>query len=140
VTARSRPHGGLPALLNEVASVAGVEAALTLARVKGGQRVYIPARLPPEHWLTEELGSEAAGKVARHFAQDGVGAYLDIPLGPGGSYASQRRQRAQLMKAAIDEGLSANAASRAVGITWRSVYRAKAKARHSRQPGLFDED
>ena len=39
----------LPPLLNEIAEVAGVVAALAIAEARGGTRVHLPARAPDGH-------------------------------------------------------------------------------------------
>lgn len=139
----------LPALLDEIAEavgaalkdrVAGVEAALQLARVKGGQRVHFPGRLTPGHWLTEAVGDRAAQAIVDHFRAGGRGIELDIPLGSGGSYLSQRRARARQMAAGLSAGLSANRLAASVGITRRAVLKAKSRLRgDASQRKLFED-
>lgn len=58
---------GLPAVLEEIADVAGVEAMWALVRARGGTVVFIPPRAQHRHWLTEIVGYEAAGKICKHF-------------------------------------------------------------------------
>ena len=68
------PH--LPSPLREVASTAGTDVAVRLARHLGGQRLTIPAhRLTPRHLLVRTLGEKVAKVVAQVL---GPGA-VDIP-------------------------------------------------------------
>jgi hypothetical protein len=144
----------LPALLAEIADVvaaalkderAGLAAALALASVRGGQRVYIPARPGPEHWLVQSLGAEAASAIARHFAA-GInprGAEIELPVGPAGSYQAERRRRARLIGKAIAANLPANEIAAQAGITRRAVHYAKQRAgarAGGTQTSLFDDD
>jgi hypothetical protein len=119
----------LPALLAEIAEVAGLDAALAIARVKGGQEVFVPARLSDQHWLVEAVGRARAEIIADHFTSGRGRIKLDIPLGPAGSYLAERRRRARLLADAIAEGASANQAAQRAGLTRRSVLRAKARQR-----------
>lgn len=83
----------LPPLLNEIAEVAGVVAALQIAEARGGTRVHFPARAPDGHWLVELVGREAADKLCVHFQVDRRrGNRVDVPLGPKNFYARARRQ------------------------------------------------
>lgn len=117
----------LPALLEEIAGVAGVQAAYQMAQARGGQKVYIPARLDDSHWLVKACGAEAARKIANHFAADGKGIDLKIPVGTGSTYLKERAARARVMQEAIDAGLSNNEIVARVGLDRSSVFRAKQK-------------
>ena len=81
----------LPAILAEIAEVAGYDAALAIADVRGGTQVYIPPMPDADHWLCQLIGIEAARKVAdRLTAGVGVGRRVDLPLGPSGAQARLR--------------------------------------------------
>jgi hypothetical protein len=131
----------LPELLAEIAEAAGLDAALKLAAAYGGVRRTFPARIRSDsHWLAACVGREAADKICAHFAQgsgSGVSAGIKVlvPLGPTGSIAGARRRLAQ----ALAEGKSASEAARAAGMTERSAYRARSRARHQddKQGRLF---
>jgi hypothetical protein len=118
--------GGLPPLLSEIAEVAGLSAALTLADARGGNRVYFPAppHLREEHPLVKIVGREAAMKICEHFAKLG-GIELEVPRGPTGSRADQTRLLAQL----IEEGVPSGIITRRLGISRRTVARHRARMR-----------
>ena len=130
----------LPALLAEIAEVAGIDAALAIAEAKGGQAVTIPSRLRPDHWLITAIGRERAEQLSDHFCSGRSRAQLDIPLGPTGSYFADRRRRAVAVAQALAAGATASEAARRAGITRRSVHRQKAQKQRQRdrdQGSLF---
>lgn len=124
-------YSWLPALLAEIAEVAGLEAALKLAESHGGRRVSIPARIPADdHPLVQSVGRVAAEKICAHYRQGtgsgrSCGIYIVVPLGPSGALAGARRRLAK----ALAEGASAAEAARAAGMTERSAFRARARLR-----------
>lgn len=71
----------LPALLAEIAEVAGLEAALALARAHGGTRAHFLRDPKPTHWLSQLIGHEAAQRVGRHLCA-GASIELTVPMGP----------------------------------------------------------
>ncbi|PZA12447.1 hypothetical protein DNX69_10750 [Rhodopseudomonas palustris] len=121
----------LPDLLATIAEVAGLDAALQIADAYGGTRKQVPAHLPDgSHWLTDCVGRQAAEKICDHFRQGTAGggfggAYLTIPLGPAGAVAAARRRMAK----ALADGKSASEAARIAGMTERTAYRARSRAR-----------
>jgi hypothetical protein len=122
---------------------AGERAALALARARGGRRAFIPVRARDDHWIVQALGRPAAEAVMRHFRGGSAGAELDIPLGPVGTYKQQRAERARAMDQALKAGLSANEAAAQVGVTRRSVYKARERLGSSgkgAQRDLFGDD
>ena len=87
----------LPPLLNEIAEVAGVVAALAIAEARGGTRVHFPARAPDGHWLVALVGREAADKLCAHFrSTQAGGCHVDVPLGPKNFYAQARRRALEM--------------------------------------------
>ena len=60
----------LPGALAEIASVAGLVAALAIAEKWGGARAYFPARVSEGHWLVDLVGRERRQAWAR-FRRDG---------------------------------------------------------------------
>ena len=119
----------LPALLAEIAQVAGLDAALKLAEARGGTEIYVPAEAPDGHWLTEAVGKQAAAAICAHFTGSGPGCRLEIPLGPAGSHAQLRRQVDKL----IAEGKSEREIALVTRYTGRGVRMRKAKARRAAQ-------
>lgn len=118
----------LPALLAEIAEVAGIDAAIAIADEKGGQEVFISARLRPDNWLIRCIGADKAEILSRHFCASGGGRVkLQIPLGPVGSYVAERQRRQRVMAEAVERGASSNEIAKLAGITGRSVRRFRAR-------------
>jgi len=113
----------LPGVLAEIASVAGLDNAIYVARAKGGTRVRIPAKCDAEHWLSKACGLAAALVICEHFAANGAGIMLDIPLGPASSDAT----RARAIRERLSRNETANEIARAVGVDRRTVFNHKAK-------------
>lgn len=120
----------LPGILADIAAVAGDEAAVLVAKVAGGRRVYIPrpAGLRAGHWLVEAVGPDRARLIADLLG----GGEVDLPLGPGGSRARTTRA----IHRALDNGLSVTAIVRLTGVDDSTVWRHKAR-RKCRQGDLF---
>lgn len=110
----------LPGVLAQVAQAAGLEAALQLAKARGGGRAYIPAptALHERHWLVLAVGSHAARAIA---AQLG-GGEVEVPLGP---YAGNRAAVWAAIERGLKDGLSVEQAARQVGVSARTVRRHK---------------
>lgn len=118
-------YSWLPPLLSEIADVAGVNAALAIADARGGERVTIPAKVKPGHWLVQVVGMEAAEKISAHYriGYGGTGgASLTLPLGPA-SNPSQIRRRLDQM---ILDGVSADKIARVLRVHRTTVFRRKA--------------
>lgn len=128
----SSSFDGLPENLREIAEVAGLEAAMVLARKYGGTQVNIPRKVGPKHWLVTDVGSKAAEAICKHYSvvdADGhaVGRFrLLIPRGPAGLMA-QARQR--LAKELQSGEVSVRQAARRAGLGERAAWRMKAKLR-----------
>jgi hypothetical protein len=114
----------LPELLREIAEITDIGTALAIADSRGGVVAMIPARLSADNWLVKAVGMDKAKIISEHFTSGRSRAKLFIPLGPrAGSYNAERRRRAEALRKALDEGLSATATARQIGITDRSVFR-----------------
>ena len=107
----------LPGVLAEIAAAAGTAAALAVAEVHGGTRVYIPSRPAPDHWLSQLVGHASALAIGAALVAAQGGLDLLIPMGPD---ASQRR-RWQRMAELIDEGLPKRQIARALKVHERTV-------------------
>ncbi|MDP2131935.1 MAG: hypothetical protein U0995_08905 [Erythrobacter sp.] len=130
------PAAPLPQVLDEIARVAGDEAAWLVAEAVGGVQVYIPPTPDADHWLTRLLGRESALRIADHFTGGFGGRRLEIPLGDTGfMVCAQRKCDAMLLA-----GRSERDIARACGYTIRGVRKRRARLkmlRDTRQGELF---
>lgn len=131
----------LPPPLDEIAEVAGLEAALAIAEAVGGTRVSIPPRPAAGHWLTELVGEETARLICRHFATlspegaDRGARHIVMPRGPR---ALHRQARARF-DAARTAGKSIREAARIARVHEQTAFRyERRRKRRSRQGDLFD--
>jgi hypothetical protein len=124
----------LPALLARIAGIAGVAAAIAIARAKGGTKAYFPVRPPAGHWIVNAVGQSAAEAICRELVAGSTGDWIEVPYGPTGSWAEIRRRVVQLDAA----GHSAPSIARACGITDRSVRRSRARRRADPRQGMLD--
>lgn len=131
----NRVDAGLPALLAEIAEVAGLKAALQLAAERGGNRVYIPECAGDDHWLVRAVGREAADRICAHFAVPS-GIELEVPRGPTGLWAEYCRRLGQL----IAEGAPSSRITQELGISRRTVTRHRAKRHDVNQLRLFEDE
>lgn len=121
----------LPAVLADIAEVAGIDAALALAERYGGTRRKIPAFAPDGHWLVECVGRPAADAICAQFRQ-GAGARqfgqeVLIPLGPTGTMRAARRRMVQ----ALENCATAREAAIAAGMHERSAFRMRKRIKDS---------
>ena len=94
-------YSWLPPLLNTVADVAGLEAALALADARGGSRVSFPAKPPKGHWLIDCVGQSEAELICEHFRGGNSGRAVDVPVGPVSAANVVRRQIDQMLRAKV---------------------------------------
>ena len=108
----------LPALLADIANVAGIEAARSVARARGGTVVYFPSANTINggggRWLVEAVGETTALQISAIFP---MGQAVSIPLWLDGD--RRRLKVAELTR----EGRGVNDIARAIGCTTRSVFR-----------------
>ncbi|WP_375667514.1 helix-turn-helix domain-containing protein [Bartonella sp. CL435QHHD] len=123
-------YSDFPALLREIADVAGSEAAWNMMRAFGGREVYIPGRLENADWLIEIVGFEEAQQLINHFCFNGSGVRLLIPLGRD----AERRQK---MLKALQKGWSVDTAAAVSGMHVRTAYRLKKKISLQEPQGLL---
>ncbi|WP_375675013.1 helix-turn-helix domain-containing protein [Bartonella sp. CL100XZDX] len=123
-------YSDFPALLREIADVAGSEAAWNMMRAFGGREVYIPGRLENADWLIEIVGFEEAQQLINHFCFNGSGMRLLIPLGRD----AERRQK---MVQALQKGWSVDTAAAVSGMHVRTAYRLKKKISLQEPQGLL---
>ena len=122
----------LPHILQEVADIAGLGAALQLARAYGGRELYVPQRPTPK--LVGEIGQKAADALAQLYPNENI----MVPLGPEGALKRARKIAAE----ALARGASAGEAALLSGFTERTMYNHKARRRakvDTGQGSLFDD-
>lgn len=119
----------LPALLAEIAEIAGLDAALAIADAKGGILARIPSRLKPDNWLVKAVGMEKAEIISKHFTSGRGRIDLDIPLPPANSYRQFLRQRSQSYERALAETNNIFQAARTAGTTRRTIQRFNVRKR-----------
>lgn len=131
----------LPALLQEIAEVAGLDAALAIANAKGGTVVNIPSGKKKRNWLIDCVGPEAAAKISAHFTSGRGRLQLDIPLPPTNTHRQYLRQRAKVYQSAIETANSLSKAALMAGTTRRTLQRfnqaRKGRRNRSDQGSLF---
>lgn len=103
----------LSPLLNRIAAVAGVRAALTLGSERGCQEIYIPRRFGSQHWLPRLVGQEAASKLAAEFG----GSRLVIPP----ALIGQRRARKRAIAELTGKGYSISRTAATIGVAQSTV-------------------
>jgi hypothetical protein len=131
------PAAALPQVLDEIARIAGDEAARLVAQAVGGTQVYIPPVPAADHWLARLVGREAALKIADHFTGGFGGRRLEIPLGDTGFMASAQAKCDAMLLA----GRSERDIARACGYTIRGVRKRRARLNaliDARQGDLFN--
>lgn len=135
------PLRHLPHVLDQIARIAGDDAARLIADSTGGTRVYIPPQPSPDHWLAKLVGLDAARKIADHFTAGFGGIRIEIPLADTGFIARQQAK----CDAMIIGARSERDIARACGYTIRTVRRrraslvnAGARIRDRRQRDLFE--
>jgi hypothetical protein len=128
----------LSPVLAAIASVAGVNVALEIARLHGGTRVIVPTK-PGDNWLTDIAGLESAAAIIEAV---GPARRLDVPLGPQGNYTQSRRWVNRRFAELEAAGATESQMARALGVAGRTVRRRRAKLRRlvdDTQGDLFGE-
>ena len=111
-------------LYREIAEGAGLEAALGLARARGGLRISVPRNPRAAPWLAEAMGETGAALICDLYG----GELIDLPADPVSGQG--RNARARRIRMAIREGeLSANEIAAMNGVTRRAVFSSKARLR-----------
>ena len=112
----------LPGVLRQIADVAGEDAALAIAKARGGTQVYFPPVPDADHWLSHLIGHDRAQAVCYELTC-GVGSLrLDIPVGPLGRAA----QGKLMVDSMLREGRSERDIALATGYTARGVRKRRA--------------
>lgn len=120
----------LPGVIAEIADVAGIDVAWTIAQARGGQEVFIPAHAKSDHWLSKLVGFDVAQKICDHYRVNDNGTRLLIPM------ASAAR-RARLWETALNANLRVNDTAALVGVHRRTVFRQLRRIKKSDQGDLF---
>ena len=120
------------AVFDEIASAIGGEAASSLMRAFGGERLYVPRAFPDDHPVVVAIGATKAAVLAESFH----GTRLELPI---------RLKRRLIVRemASRDPRPSNDEIARAVGVTVRTIYEmlnegeAMIRIGDRRQPDLF---
>ena len=138
----------LPLLLDEIAQVAGLEAALLVAREKGGTRAHFSSRPQADNWLAKLVGIDAARAIGQSQCAPGAASvHLNVPLGP----LSPHIARWQLILDRVAQGHSNARIAMEFRVDYKTIQRIRSGKRKSiqqavgdsaraldREPGLFD--
>ena len=116
--------------MEELVGVVGEAAALRLLAAHGGERIYVPRVLTEDHRLIRVMGETAALALVAHMATGMGGTDVDLPRGPSGQAAQQRARLA----AAIEAGAPANEIARNLGVSRRTVFRGRRRAKAAGDP------
>jgi hypothetical protein len=131
------PLRHLPHVLDEIARIAGEDAARAVAGAVGGVQVYIPPAPDADHWLSKLVGIEDARRIADHFTAGFGGIRIEIPNHDTGFMArAQAKCDAMLLSGKHSE----RDIARALGYTIRGVRKRRARLnrlRDTRQGDLF---
>lgn len=99
----------------QIAETAGIDAAHRLSDLKGGTTVYIPGNpVPPDHWLVQAVGEEAAEKIIKRLG----GGAVEIPFG---LVAGKRNKTRLDIQRALASGLSTTEIAKLCGVHVRTV-------------------
>lgn len=132
-------HAELTGLLADIAAVAGNDAALAVARARGGTLAFIPAaqNLTDAHWLAVAVGIDKARLIADALVSAALGDRFLVPLGPEGGLRAYLRARARAVTEALESGATIDEAARIAGVDRSTVIRAKRRVRDDRQGQLL---
>ena len=122
----------LPPVLQELADLIGLAAALKLAAAYPGVPAYIPSKPHPGHHLSSIVGYENLKRLAEVYGQ----SHLKMPN------LTLRKIKHQIVKDLRSEGKSIREAALATGFTTRRVEQLcasdkDAEARNHKQKDLF---
>lgn len=122
----------LPGVLALIADEVGIDAAIDLAKARGGRSVWIPKLPKPEHSLSGIVGFKNACRISKLL---GFGNVL-IPCGNIGGAAGRRARIEMLLK---ENKLSNSQIAAEVDVHIRTVERVSTEIGDTRnaQPSLF---
>ena len=118
----------LPSTAQEVADIIGREATLilaTLVAVHGPRGIYVPHKMPENHWIVCAIGKELSAKLWREFH----GMY--VPLSKCWIIGITARNEA--IKSAYSTGDSISVIASRFGITYQRVYQIVTNRTHWRK-------
>lgn len=122
----SKPY--LPGVLALISEEVSMDAAIALAKARGGRMVWIPKKPKADCLLSQMVGLEAATQISKLLGQGD----LKVPNGSLGG-ATGRRYRIEEL---FNRGLSNSAIAEKVDVDMRTVERTVAKLRSADEPGL----
>ena len=107
-----------------IINVAGRDAAMRVAELKGGEQAYIPRTICAGHWLAKAIGLSNAAAIAAEFG----GCRVDIPTD------SVRRRHAAIVEL-FGRGLNVSQVARELKINVRTARRHRPKSSMSHRGG-----
>lgn len=116
-------------ILNRIAAVAGVRAALMLGQEKGCKKIYIPKAAASGHWLPALVGTDAADAIMKEFG----GSWIEIPP----ALVGQTRRRRLAIAEMNAKGYSLNKISSAAGVARSTVKRHRRRLKDDDQGTLL---
>lgn len=108
----------LPESIQEMMSVIGLPAALTIVESRGGIRLCVPKYVSAEHWLAKAIGITAFKKLVEYYN----GEEIDIPRCIS---ALNAMKELEIYNRAIKNGDSGAVLAREYGYTERGIRKVK---------------
>lgn len=121
----------LTPLLNRIADVAGVEAAIYIGTRKASRIIYIPAKVKKTHWLSQALGFEKAQALCTEMGPQ----HISIPP----ALAGQRKRTHDAIIALTEMSWTVDEIASSLGVARSTVYdnRGRAQMPEPAQTDLF---
>lgn len=123
----------LPSQLRVVARAGGVSAALRLVECRGGQRIYVPQAVEPDHWLVEIIQISGLQALVAAYPSE----HIEVPK----AEAALRFLRDCEMRAARARGASITQLAGTTRLSRRRVLQVLASdcgQADNEQPSLFE--
>lgn len=109
--------------LTDLIDIVGEKAAIALISARGGESVYVPARIEERHPLADVMGLDAARALSDHLG--GRGVNVMVPRANTSDWQLRRQKTAALLSAGATESMIA----REMRVTTRAVQRFKQRRR-----------
>jgi len=121
----------LPQLIQELADIIGLAAALKLVKAYPGVSLYIPANPHPDHPLASIIGFDALCELSKVYAQE----TLTLPK----LDAAERQIKHQVVAEMLDQNHSIRTVALATGYTSRRIQQLRSHHFTNPQTDLFKD-